>query len=193
MKDWMVSKLEASHTKVEPVTKKLVGARSSYILVDDNGAVILVDRTYPADALERVYRMVEAARPNTAAVLYKDGETFFRSAASRKHFKKDQGRSLKYCTDEEFRRMIRFRPEEILLNSRNGGVLQYYQPASARLEEGIETFTFTPVVFDYSHIPKNERYGAVNKDSKRLHIWTDRNHVGGGLVLANNRLNGVSR
>jgi hypothetical protein len=67
--------------------------------------------------------------------------------------------------------MIEFRPEEIFVRGIRNRRVQYYQPASERLNEGIEHFVFDNVLFDYSHIPAEQRFGDIEKTSERLFIW----------------------
>ncbi len=191
MRDYIFASLEGAHLKIEPRSKELIsGIKSHYLVLDDNGIVILVDRVYPGETLPNLMRLVKEARPNVGAVLFKDGETFFRSAAEDKRFKKDQGLSLKNYSDDKIHRMMLLRPEEIFLGNRNGEV-QYYQPESERLDKGIETFRFAPVIYDYSHILSCDRFGPVTEKSKKLFIWENREHYDGNLILANGRLNNL--
>ncbi len=186
MRDYIVARLEASGLKAEPRTREILkgsGIETSYILTGDNGGIVLLaDRVYPGDGFRRTYQGVREQIPNVAAVVFKDGKTFFRSAVGEeeitgiksKRFKSDKGLSLKNYTDEELRKMISFRPEEEFLRLAKQGTVQYYQPDSDRLERGIATYKFEPVVFDYSHIPSEARFGPVQKDSERLRIWVNK-------------------
>jgi len=122
----------------------------------------------------------ESPVENFAVVFYKDGKTFFRSAAEANYFKKKNELSLKNYTTEDMQHMILLRPEEIRVNQ-DKVFLQYYQPESARLQEGISTFRFEPVVFDYSHLEK--WYVDDDKDSERLFIWTERIDRSGDLQI----------
>jgi hypothetical protein len=187
MFDFLVSKLESSAEKVVPRTKKIVeDLDTNYILIDDRGLVISIDQHYTAKRFEEllsiIQRQTREGRNNIAYVFYKDGETFFRSAAKDNHFKSDKGLSLKNYDNEEMRRIMLLRPEEIMVRERRK-FLQYYQPESQRLEEGIETFGFDPVIYNYSHIPEKERFGPLEKPSERLHIWTERHSQQGDLRL----------
>ena len=181
MVDYLVSKLEGS-SKIPPVTREVVsGIDSSFILVDGDGVVLLVDRVYPGDSYARFVGDARRTRKNVASIIFKDGKNFFRNAAERHDFKRD-GLSLKDYSSDEMYRMILFRPEEIFLYSQ-GDWLQYFQPESPHLQEGIDSFHFVPVVFDYSHISAHERFKPHNRESERLHIWDKRLHFTGDLVL----------
>ena len=51
--------------------------------------------------------------------------------------------------------------------------MQYFQPVSPRLEEGIVSYKFKTVTFDYSHVDSRERFKPQDRQSDRLHIWID--------------------
>lgn len=186
MMDYTASHLEGSASPI-------ISARGApnFILAGSDGIVLLIDREFPRDGLRDIYRKARGLRQRVAAVLYKDGETFFRSAVGEeeitgiksKRFKSDKGLSLKNYTDEGLRRMISFRPEERFLHSVQNGWLQYYQPASDKLEEGIETFRFAPVVYDYSH--PNRGFVSGSAESEKLYLWDagKRVHNPGFLAL----------
>jgi hypothetical protein len=190
MRDYVMSHLEGSGETITPKSKEVVpGITSNYLLVGKtgeaaSGAVILVDQKYPKSTLRQLNEVFTNPRnniANIAYVLFKDGETFFRSAAAgeeetgihSKRSKLRDDRSLKNYTDEDLRRMISFRPEEEFCMSRNSGWIQYYQPQSDRLEEGVVSYKFSPVTFDYSHLSAEARFGPETKDSERLRIWAE--------------------
>ena len=202
MQEYVVEKLRLGGEKAEPLTKKLIAGRdinSSYILVGDNGIVLLVDQTYPEECFKRVYNDVSLQRNDKqeprfsrkAVVFYKDGKTFFRSSMAGRggkaelesmRFKQKYKLSLKNYSTEDLRKMITFRPEEILAFNSIDSLLQYYQPKSERLEEGIISYNFTPVHFDYSHLAGID-FRPSDTDSKRLHIWESDNFNGNSLFL----------
>lgn len=186
MRDYLVARLEVSGLKAQPRRKEILrgsGLETGYILVGNNeGVILLVDGVYPRESFQRVYEGVQTQISDTAAVVFKDGKTFFRTAVGdeeitgiqSKRFKQDFGLSLKNYTNEQLRKMISFRPEEEFLQNRKHGRVQYYQPASERLEQGIITYNFEPVVFDYSHLPAGAGFGLVQNESKKLRIWEQR-------------------
>jgi len=131
----------------------------------------VVNRTYPNDSFVQARRYLKQTKSSVAMVFYKDGKTFFRSAAKDNNFKGSLDLSLKNYTSEQIQRMIMFRPEEAYMAGRCG-VLQYYQPKSDRLDEALATFGFEPVRFDYSHIDSRERFKPQNRDSSKLFIWS---------------------
>jgi len=184
MLDYLVSKLDESNGKVESKNKEfLSGLKSNYVLIGENGIILLVDQEYPDNSFDKLYAKAKREKSNVVAVVFKDRKTFFRSAAQTNYFKKNDRLSLKHYSDHEIGKMILCRPEEIfLINERRG--VQYYQPRSDRLEEAIETFQFKPVRFDYSPVDPKERFKPENKDSKRLHIWAERCYNDGPLVLS---------
>ena len=87
-------------------------------------------------------------------------------------------------------RMMLLRPEEIKVNS-NSSHLQYYQPDSERLNEGIVSFGFKPVTFDYSHIDSYERFKPEDKNSTRLCIWDEKIISSNKLKLQRNFLEDI--
>ncbi len=184
MKDYLVAKLGEDNCilKSEEVLRGS-GIESSVIDVFDEdsvreGVVLLVDRHYPNDSFPELYRLIISLKGRVIPVFYKDGKTFFRSAAAgqqrtgikSKSFKLDE-LSLKNYTTQEMNKMISFRPEEIFVSRNLGQWVQYYQPDSERLEQGVKSYEFEPVVFDYSHIPSEKRFGPLRKESEKLSFW----------------------
>lgn len=178
MKDYLVSKLEPFYSSITPKSKEVIsGFKSDYIILGENnfGVVLLVDQEYRNDSFKRLFNGAKSQFKEVAGVVLKDGKTFFRSAAEKNYFKKDKLLSLKNYSDEDMRRIILFRPEEIFLNNTHERV-HYFQPESSRLGEDIEDFRFKPVIFDYSHINEYERFRPPSTVSKRLFIWVERVH-----------------
>jgi len=190
MRDYLVSKLEPAYPEIIPKTKEIIsGLNSNYITLDNehSGIVLLVDQEYPKNSFEKLFRMAKKQFKEITGIVFKDGKTFFRNAAERNYFKKNRRLSLKNYTDFEMNRMILFRSEEIFLNSQKDWV-HYFQPESDRLKEGIESFKFKSVIFDYSHIDPYERFKPVDTDSKKLYVWEQRVHNEGALKLIREHL-----
>jgi len=201
MQEYIVEKLRTNESRVEPKSKNLVSGKeieSSYILVGDKGLVLLVDKTYPGDCFNNLCHRITNARDSQgnlqferfAVIFYKDGKNFFRSSMAGEEgeaglesmrFKNTYGLSLKHYNNEDLRRIITFRPEEIAAFCRNSW-MQYFQPGSERLGEGIASYRFAPVHFDYSHLD-GTAYRPYNTDSKRLRIWKEQQLINGSLVL----------
>lgn len=182
MRDYLISKLELSYPKLELMNKEILnGIESNYIFVEPSQTevVFLIDREYPKNSFNTIYKIFHGRGVEIAPVFFKDGSTFFRNAAEKNYFKKEENLSLKNYTNNDLQKMILFRPEERFVNSMQK-YLQYYQPESSKLKEGLETFEFKPVYFDYSHIPR-DRFKPLNKDSERLFIWINRIHREGYL------------
>jgi len=185
MKDYLVNQLEGFSDKVEPRSREVLkgsGITSNYILVGDKGMVILVDQIYPNNTLNRLSCVADKqGLANKAFIFLKDGKTFFRDAANGSKAGLGAKRnkfSLRNYTEQEKTQMIAFRPEEVLINNSREH-LQYFQPDSDRLEQGIESFKFKPVRFDYTH-----RTDLQNADSKRIHLWNRRSHNNGPFDLS---------
>lgn len=188
MQDYLVAKLAGSSESIEPRSKEILpGITTNYILVNPDGVVLLIDKVYSGSSFEELHRRVFKQRQNIGIAIYKDSETFFRSAARKKRFKKDNGLSLKNYSNEELYRMILFRPEEFFIFSRSK-FIQYYQPTSSRLTEEIVSYQFTRVRFDYSHISYYDRFQPQNTDSKKLFIWNSRMETKNPLVLKDSNL-----
>lgn len=106
---------------------------------------------------------------DTAHIFYKDGKTFMVRLGVRGNIK-DPG-SLKRYSKEQIDAMIHLRDLEKAVLGMSGGELAYYQPETARLEEGIRIFEMVRVALDYTHIrPGDPGYGfvrdTVSKDYK---------------------------
>lgn len=164
------------------------GTESTYLLVDETtakGLVLLVDDAYTKHTFKAL--VTACQRDWKLSVLFlKDGKTFFRNSASRHNYKRND-LSLKRYTSEQTHRMILFRPEEIVQLERTNFTrycnwLQYYQPKSARLEEGIASYQFSPVEFDYSHV-SSYRFQPDNRYSERIHLWKKEAFSQGPLQL----------
>ncbi len=153
MLDYLVDRLLNCGKDIVPRTKEMIsGIDSNYIKVGDDGIILLVDQVYPNNALNKLYRKAKKERENVGMVLYKDGKTFFRNAAEKNYFKMREDLSLRKYSNDEMHRMISFRPEENFIYDKKERKLQYFQPDSERLPEGLITFEFRPVHFDYEHI-----------------------------------------
>ena len=199
MSEYIAANLEGTGENIVRKTKELVpGIKSNYIIVGTNGAVILVDRAYSGDSLKQLGGVFKHPRnniTNLAYVLFKDGETFFRSAVAgedktgvkSKRFRADEEHSLKHYSDR-MDKVISMRPEELYISRGLGRTVQYYQPKSERLEQGIVSYKFEPVELDYSHIPSDARFGPVTRDSERLSIWTKTGLNPGKFKLENSLL-----
>lgn len=184
MTDYVVACLEGSGPKIQPVRNQNVqGLEASCILVGNEGVVLLVDQVFPRDSFRRLWTSAcSQFGNNVGIVFYKDGKIFFRSAAPSKFFKKGKGLSLKGYSDEDIQRMITTRPEEALAIER-GRRLQYFQPESERLSEGLVSFKFSPVTFDYSHIDSSVQFKPENRESAKLYIWREKSEHTGELEL----------
>jgi hypothetical protein len=180
MKDYLVAKLEGEFSDLDIRTKQLISPiESTYIFPTKtrNNVIFLLDQEYPNGRFEKISRMFHNNGVRVIPVFYKDGETFFRSAAKKYSYKQKKGLSLKNYSDKkdkELYKMIFFRPEESFVNSQRR-YLQYYQPSLQKLEQGIETFEFKPVYFDYSH-KEEDSFRPEDTISRKLGVWTRRIH-----------------
>ncbi|MEM4637470.1 MAG: hypothetical protein QXK76_00410 [Candidatus Woesearchaeota archaeon] len=196
MLDYIVSKLEGNYSNVDPMTRKLShGIDTNYIKVDD-GLILLVDKFFLVkeginnkNTLKDIYaKAINFSKEkynncNVGFIFYKDGKNFFRAAAP-KHYYKSKGLSLKNYSEKEIKRIIFFRPEEKFVYDIKG-ILQYYQPKSEKLEEGIITYEFEPVIFDYSHIDPRSRFKPQNRISKKDHIWINGEFTNENIKVSN--------
>ena len=189
MIEYVAGTLDCSGESINPTSGNVRGNDVNYIKVGDDGAVLMVDRAFGAPTFKDIYFDVRRQFSRVGAVFFKDGKTFFRSAAEKNYFKKDHQLSLKGYSDNEMHRMMLLRPEEIRVHSsKSNAPLQYYQPASERLEEGIVSFRFGPVVFDYSHIDSRYQFKPGPRESARLHIWRNKTELPVKLRLEGNIL-----
>ena len=174
MKDFLVDRVVSAGFGVEPVSKKFYGSEVNYLRVDDGNdkkILFLVGGKYSEARFKPIYdKAKDQFGENFGMVFYKDGTTFFRSYALTVRATEKRERSLRNYDETEIRRMILLTPEEII--ARRRGFLQYYQPESERLTEGLRTFKFVPVKYDYRYIPSDDgRKIPTEKDSPRIFIW----------------------
>ena len=170
--EYVTERLDGSGENLNSNESRINGKKFNYIRVGDDGIVLMVDRKFGKTDFNRLYNETRMRFERVAPLFFKDGNTFFRSAAEKNYFKKENELSLKEYTDAEMHRMMLLTPEELKVIERGGRTIQYYQPDSERLHEGIVEFNFGPVMFDYSHIPRDERFGPETRESERLKIWT---------------------
>jgi len=191
MKDFLVAGLEGFGLNIEPCTKPIVEKKdSSYVLVGSKGIVLLIDRPYAKDAFLKLHSQARQSKRDVAVVLFKDGKSYFRSAKHRGHQRRKKGRSLERYSVGDLQKLLMLHPIESFL-AENRSYVQYYQPDSPRLNEGIECFQFKPIVFDYTHIPETKRFGPEKEKSKSLFLWKYRGHLEGSLVLDGDYLKDV--
>jgi len=181
MKDYLVAKLEGTGEKIDGSNVSGIGANC--ISVGNEGIVLLMDQTRSGSAFRKDYGTAREDCSEVGIVFYKDGDTFFRSDAQKSNSRLSEDRSLKEYNPEQVRRMISLTPAEIFARNVKDGITQYFQPESERLGEGLETFKFTTVLFDYSHIPAKDRYGHVRVPSKKIFLWENRWHFDSQLEL----------
>ncbi|GIU69484.1 MAG: hypothetical protein KatS3mg002_0720 [Candidatus Woesearchaeota archaeon] len=199
MLDYLISKLEKNYSIVEPKkSKPYQGIIANYIKLDD-GILLLVDQGFlvgkgkKTNTLIPIYHSAinytkdKFQNNNVGFIIYKDGKNFFRAAAPKHYYKAEKRLSLKNYTDEELKRMIFFRPEEKFVYDIKRK-LHYYQPESDRLSEGIVTYTFKPVIFDYSHIDSYKRFKPNNKASEKNYIWTNKEYTNKDITLINGNI-----
>ncbi len=108
----------------------------------------------------------------TADVFYKNEKDFMVRLGGKASFKGDY-RSLKRYSKDELDKMIHLRGlEKSALESQMGNpFLTYFQPETARLDEGLRGYQMKDVHFDYSHIEEGDHgYGfarpSTSKDYK---------------------------
>lgn len=179
MRDYLVDRLAAGGTPVSPQAVQFDTSGTLYSVGEDGFVLALYD-TFGGERFTRLIHEVVRKRPRRAVVVLKEGTTYFRSAAEDVHFKRDD-RSLKHYSVDDVNRMILTRPEEqaVLKSSKT---IQYYQPASSRLSEGLATIGFEPVAYDYTHLPA-DWFRPAEKDSTRLFLNTPLSLLDGPLCL----------
>ena len=164
-----------------------------YLKVDDDRLIFMISS--PNEYTKsKTNKMLDELRyqnkGDSLFVFYKDGSNFFRNHASpnnkikNKFSKLRLDRSLKDYTNEDLNNSIILSEAEKKIRE-NRKTLQYYQPNSERLEELIVSFRTEPFIFDYSHVPINDRMGPMKRNSKKLHRLTNRIELPEILSLRN--------
>jgi len=208
MLDYLVARLEPCYSQAEPRQEALSGIEVTYIRVDD-GLVLLADRDFPREkipgsygqrgrlgrtGLEKVLRAKQQETRNIAVIMYKDNDRYFKTAAP-KEFNKIFGKSLTGYSAEDIEKMIWFSPVEVFLNNERSH-LQYYQPESERLKQGIILVKYKPVTSTYGHIAKEnmflpheqQRFVPQPRERVRAHIWTYKGYTDKNLKVKNGLL-----
>jgi len=188
MLEYLVTKLSNSGSNVKPASAEIVpGFETNYLLVENDGLVLLIDKKYGGAVFEKIVRKANEQKQRVAIVFYMDKQNYFRSAANECEFKR-KDRSLKEYSQDEIYRMIKLRPEKIsLLEKDNRKWIQYYQPQSENFE-AVVSYLFKPVHFDYSHKDPHLEFRPQNQDSRRIFIWKDGRERTGDLVLGKRSL-----
>ena len=114
--EYLITHLEECGEDVQAKTKEIVpGLKTDYLLVEDDGIVLAIDRHYTKESFSALYQKANKERKQVAVVLLNNGKTFFRSAAKKVSFKRERHLSLKAYSDEDIQKIIECRPEEIHL------------------------------------------------------------------------------
>lgn len=149
----------------------------------DNGIVILVTKEVGNKPFREMYSILKKRNKDVGVVFLKDGETFFRSAKEKVYKKLDK--SLKHYNYEDAEKIITLRPEEQYLFFELKRMLQYYQPIE---KEGLISYEFEEILFDYYHINPRERFRPDNTYSKKLVKIVKEEFYDGNLKLINGYL-----
>lgn len=214
MQEYIESKLSNSGEAVESHSDSALGIQANYLKVGSSGLVLLVDRAFNKKDFNTLYLHAgiyserwdnATGKPMTrfAVVFFKDGKTYFRSAAKEVTFKQKLELSLKKYSPQEIHRIISCQFAEKAMIGRRRGRIQYYQPDSERLGQALVSFEYRPVWLDYSHMPQYEidmlgirgRIKSVEEPiakSDKLYIWTAKEESHANLALIGNELIGLS-
>ena len=166
----MVTK-EQKDRMTEFVAERLDGSGLYNIVKRDNSHILVAERPEVREEPKTIdvlthnyYRTKKNLRDKvgynrsqgigTAHIFYKDGETFMVRLAVRGKIK--DLRSLKHYSKKEIDDMIHLRDLEKVVLDMSNGELVYYQPKTARLEEGIRIFEMRNVALDYSHLKRGD-------------------------------------
>ncbi len=163
-------------------------------IIVSEGMIFLVDQKYGQSDFVKFYQGAKSITNNSAFLFYKDGETFFRSVLSGEEKTglnpkwaalSPRGTLRKYRDQKT--NLISSTPEEKYLFDRTKtrlirpGVIQYYQPNSPRLEQGIEDFHFKNVIYDYTLL--NDDTLPPTEVSEKVLLWDERRHNNGRFRL----------
>ncbi len=217
MLDYIVERLGNSGEMLEPRSDSEFGIKASYIRVGAHGLVLLIDRTFSRKEFNMLYSRAEnyAALTETyaptgepitklAVVFFKDGKTYFKSAAKDIASAQRDG-SLKQYTSQDLHRFISCQHsekriiEQTIHSPRKRTRIQYYQPESDRLSQALVSFTFRPVMLDYRHLAQSAidnlvYHGKVTSrenptaESSKMYIWTEEQIICTDLALPGNAL-----
>jgi len=193
MVDYLFEQLKGSAETVIPTNKKIIpGINSSYILVDNDGIVLLLDKKYSKNDFKQVYNGASAVKRNIAAVVLKDETTFFRYAFrgqfSKSRYRKSMNTAADigfFCNNYEHENKLMLQPEEVFIAFKKAQGVQYFRPGES---PALETFRFSPARLDYSYFDSGTRIKPRNRDSKRIFSFTQIGENPGNIILKNNYL-----
>ncbi|MGV8086073.1 MAG: hypothetical protein ACP5N1_00440 [Candidatus Woesearchaeota archaeon] len=177
MAEYLIPRLNAYEQDFKLQISKVNDVGILPVLKQDNKRILLIDRIYTEKEYRTILHLAKEHNLECASVFFKDGKRYFRSAAFGEKagtkgvkYKQTRELSLKDYTNEEIARMMLLSPPELVNLEKDNNIL-YYQPNSQRLEEELRKYRFTPIRFNYNHIPEVEEvYHPKNKNSQRIYI-----------------------
>jgi hypothetical protein len=180
MISFLSKNLEGSETYKIWQPKKEKGGHNHFLISEDlSTAIMLLNQNYTEKEFKSWMNRMQSSKYNKNIFLpVKDGKNYFRSAAFTDksglqsiNYKQNKDLSLKNYSVDELKRAIFLSKPEQLIKNRSRNEIIYYQPESKKLEELLVKHKFSPVIYDYSHISSNERFGPETKESKTIYLW----------------------
>lgn len=188
MAEFLLPRLLAPNGKFDYVTnEKLIrGEKIHYLRNNETkNLILLFNKQYSKKQTELLFEIAKSVGMKAVPLFYKDGETYFRSAAAgqektglnSKTYKLSEDKSLKKYSTKDLQKIIQLSLPEIN-EIKKGPLITYYQPESDNLREKIKKYKFSPVIYDYTHIPKDDRFGPITTKSKTLYLITGEQDLG---------------
>jgi len=155
-----------------------------------NSNIILLSEQVPMKILSKIYNQIKKEAPETYPIFYKDGKTFFRRVVEHNSALRDS-KSLKKYDLNTINKMIALTIQErfsltdfdenffeskisnydTAINYFPTKMLCYYQPQIKKLKENFRFFKPYPIIFDYSHITRNdERYSFIKNNPSKTYF-----------------------
>lgn len=168
MLEYIVTKLRGNNEDVIPRIHKFApGENSRIIYVGNDGIVLLSDKMFTEEQFSSMWNSIkQSGYKRFANIFYKDHDTYFKSNAARSNFRVNRDRSMKGYSTSDLQDLIILKPAELIAKDRWENEVQYYQEGP-KLTEGIVTYKYEPVTFDYSHIHPDERFGPEQRESTK--------------------------
>lgn len=168
---------------------------------DDLSTVIfLMPERLSGDYFKKVQsHLNKTCYDNVVFLPVKNGKAYFRTASfpevdNLKSITGKKDRSLKNYSFEDLKRVIIPTPAELAIMKQRNNEIIYFQPESQRLEEKLVKQKFSPLVYDYSHLPVEERpLGQVKKESTKRFLWlpNQREEHSSGIYFKRNKIHSL--
>ena len=83
MMEYIMQCLDGSGENFKPINERVHGNEVNQVKVGDDGIILMVDKAFTGPVFDKIYSDAMKQFKRVAPLFFKDGETFFRSAAEK--------------------------------------------------------------------------------------------------------------